>query len=81
MTSAYVATVLLLIFACHPIKKAWTPFVGGKCHDNAAGIVSGIVNLVSDIIVIALPILEVGRLQMSFRKKMGVEAIFGTGLL
>jgi hypothetical protein len=52
------------------------PFVAEKCHDNPAGIVSGIVNLVSDILVISLPILEVVRLQMSVRKTTDVSAVF-----
>ena len=81
VTSAYVATILLLIFACNPTKKAWTPYLDGKCHDNAAGIVSGIVNVVSDFLIISLPIWEIYKLQMSLQKKIGVGAVFGTGLL
>jgi hypothetical protein len=81
VTSAYVATIFLLIFACNPIKKAWTPFLEGKCHDSAAGIVSGIVNVVSDFLIKSLPIWEIYKLQLSLQKKIGVGAIFGTGLL
>ncbi|OSS48377.1 hypothetical protein B5807_07810 [Epicoccum nigrum] len=81
VTCAYIFTTMLLIFSCTPVQKAWNPLLPGKCHNSAAGYVSGTVNLVSDVAVLLLPMAGVSQLRMELRKKAAVSAIFSTGLV
>ncbi|KAF1357270.1 hypothetical protein EJ07DRAFT_167740 [Lizonia empirigonia] len=81
VSSAYIATLMVLIFSCTPVRKAWDPLLPGRCHDSAAGYVSSAVNLTSDIAVLLLPVLGVAKLQMATRKKIAVCAVFATGLI
>jgi len=40
-----------------------------------------VVNLVSDMEILALPIIGVSQLQMSLKQKLSVSAVFATGVL
>jgi hypothetical protein len=46
------------------------PYLDGKCHDNAGGIVSGITNGVSDFLIITLPNFEICKMQSSLQKRL-----------
>lgn len=63
------------------MRQAWDPLLPGRCHNSAAGYVSGTVNLISDIAVLLLPVVGVARLRMETRKKAAVSAVFATGLV
>ncbi|XP_014555757.1 hypothetical protein COCVIDRAFT_38473 [Bipolaris victoriae FI3] len=79
----YTASLFTWIFPCNPIKKKWDPFIPGTCLPTHAGpsLLSGIINLVTDVALLFLPIYVVSRLQMSIKKKFAVSAIFGAALL
>ncbi|KAJ8107083.1 hypothetical protein OPT61_g9108 [Boeremia exigua] len=78
---AYISTLLVLIFSCTPVRKAWNPVLPGRCHNSAAGYISGTVNLITDIAVLLLPVIGVLQLQMDKRKKAAVGAVFTTGII
>lgn len=81
-TCAYTANLFIWIFPCIPIRKKWEPFIEGHCNTAAKpGILSGVVNLTTDVVLFILPIYAVLRLQMTLRKKLAITAIFATGLL
>lgn len=61
--------------------QAWDPLLPGKCHNSAAGYVSGIVNLMSDVAVLLLPVIGVAQLHMDIRKKLAVSAVFAIGVM
>jgi len=44
-------------------------------------VVSGILNLALDVIIVALPLFPVWRLQMATIRKVAISGIFGIGLL
>lgn len=55
---------------------------GPKCHNNFAGyLTTGIINLLSDAIVVFLPMRLVWRLKMTNKRKMAIIAVFGLGAM
>ncbi|KAF2829295.1 hypothetical protein CC86DRAFT_453943 [Ophiobolus disseminans] len=77
----YGVGTLVEIFQCNPRSKIWNPFVEGTCpidmrsHNMAAGVV----NLVSDVIILGLPQLVIWKLQMSRASKIGLSLLFAIG--
>lgn len=58
------------------------PTEPGHCIKNEEVFVAGgTINVVSDFTILLLPIVEVWRLHMSTHRKIGVSAVFATGLL
>ncbi|KAH8648724.1 hypothetical protein BGZ60DRAFT_570018 [Tricladium varicosporioides] len=71
------------IFQCNPREKIWNPlFEGGNCpiHMPAHMLASGIINLISDIIILALPQKVIWKLHISRRNKIGVSLLFTIGI-
>lgn len=70
-----------LIFACKPIAKGWdVSITEGSCI-NRAGLylATAIVNIITDIMCLVLPIPIVLKLQMPRIQKLGVLCMFGVG--
>ncbi|KAF2465132.1 uncharacterized protein BDR25DRAFT_295558 [Lindgomyces ingoldianus] len=78
----YATIFFVFIFACNPREKIWMPHLAGKCLSvNAAIIATGVMNLVSDCTILALPLMGISELQMPLKKKIGAGAVFATGVL
>ena len=78
----YIATFLVVVFQCHPIDEAWNPNYEGHCLDrNTILVTSAAINVFSDLLNLLLPIWAIWHLQMSPKRKLGVTALFATGLL
>ena len=79
----YTIAFLLIMFECIPLDKAWNPKIkGGHCIDlQAASLAAGAVNVVSDFLILLLPMLAIWRLRMSPKQKIGISAVFATGFL
>ena len=70
------------LFQCTPREKIWNPLVPGKCLSFAAILVAGgILNIISDFSILALPLASTWRLQMATRHKIGISAVFAIGFL
>ena len=69
------------IFQCTPVNYLWDKTVsGGHCIDfGILVIVGGVVNTVTDVVMLILPMPVLWKLQMSTRKKWTVSAIFLMG--
>lgn len=80
-----IAFVLISVFQCHPLQGAWLHWDGEgnyKCnHLNAQGWAAAIINMVLDILVMALPLRQLYYLNLSTRKKVYVMCMFGLGIL
>ncbi|KAK7926778.1 hypothetical protein PG985_003776 [Apiospora marii] len=77
----YVATNLAKVFQCTPREKIWVSSLPGRCIDISTLLnVSGIVNTVTDFIILVLPIKAVWNLKMGARKKITVVLVFTFGL-
>ncbi|KAI4910494.1 uncharacterized protein J4E92_010422 [Alternaria infectoria] len=78
----YGVGTLVEIFQCSPRTKIWNPLVEGKCpidmrsHNMAAGIV----NLISDLVILGLPQRVIWQLHMSRASKIGISLLFGIGI-
>lgn len=78
----YIMFFFIPIFLCSPRSKIWNPEESGHCLKiDDLYLASGIFNVLSDIAMLSVPIYLIWNLQMSFRRKLGVSAIFGTGAL
>ena len=75
--------MLSVIFQCSPIRKAWLgPAVAGHCVDtNLNLVITGSINVVSDVLILMLPIWTIWHLNMSMKAKASVMAAFAVGIL
>ena len=79
----YLAVMLFRIFACMPREKIWNPEVPGTCIVNSdAQIVStAALNVLSDFVLLILPLARIWQLQIPTHKKWAISTVFATGLL
>lgn len=79
----YIITTFFEIFPCTPREMFWNRLItNGHCFNiNAVNITSAAINCFSDFVILLLPQGVIWRLQMPFRRKLGVSAIFLTGFL
>ncbi|KAI4215198.1 MAG: hypothetical protein LQ351_002513 [Letrouitia transgressa] len=76
------AAVFAVIFACHPVEGVWNPLVSAKCNNtNATVLVMAIFNVVTDVIVLVLPMPVIWELQLPKTRKFQVMAVFLLGSL
>ena len=77
---AWGITVLLInLLACIPIKKNWDPSVSGHCIDRHYLLL--IPNILTDFILLILPMPMLWPIQLSFRRKIGLCGLFAAGYL
>ena len=80
-------TLLLAIFSCHPIKANWdtqlylkpTTHCSPRVYDVTN--IHGYCNIISDFMLLILPIPALWKLQMTTGKKLSIAAVFATGSL
>lgn len=77
--------VMVAIFVCKPISYLWTQWDGlhdGECLSDAAYVwTNAASNIAFDIWILAIPLWEVRKLQLHWKKKLGVALMFGLGAL
>ena len=83
VSNAFAATVVLATtFICSPIPFSWDPTITGTCGNrNALWLAIGVLNIVTDVLVLALPMPMLWRLQIPQKKKIALSLIFGLGFL
>lgn len=70
------------VLICRPLRKDWDPQTPGVCGSNKNGVlVGGILNVITDFAIIALPIPMVWRLQMAPQRKIALTFVFGLGFI
>lgn len=77
-------TIILASFLiCRPLSYSFVPTTpGGHCGDLAAfQLYTATTSMLSDIIVVFLPMPILWKLQLAISKKLGLIAIFGVGFL
>ena len=78
----YLAYLFVDIFQCVPRRKIWDPTVPGKCISvHVLLIAPAGINIVSDCLILVLPIYLISRLQMTLKNKLAIVAIFSSGFL
>ncbi|RMX97551.1 hypothetical protein D0868_10588 [Hortaea werneckii] len=80
-----VAFLLVSVFQCRPLNYAWHHWDGehnGTCNNiNAQGWTSAAFNVILDVVVIALPLPLLAKLQLNKRKKFLVMLMFSVGFV
>lgn len=78
----YFADIFLTLFICNPREKIWNDYVGGTCMNyNALVLASAMFNILSDIVILLLPVKSIWQLRITTKKKVSIIALFATGLL
>lgn len=79
----HLITAFIMIFPCNPREKFWNMLItDGHCLDvDVVNIASSVINCVCDFVILLLPQGIIWKLQMPFRRKLGISAIFLVGLL
>ncbi|KAK5998793.1 hypothetical protein PT974_01176 [Cladobotryum mycophilum] len=81
-----IAFVAQAFFQCLPLKFFWTQFSDkpgqhdGHCINlNAAAWANAVINVVGDIWLISIPVFQLHRLDLHWKKKVGAAIMFMTG--
>ncbi|KAI0384998.1 hypothetical protein F5Y04DRAFT_292543 [Hypomontagnella monticulosa] len=78
----YAALEFAMAFSCIPREKIWHPDVPGHCiNSSVTFVVSSSANLVSDLIILTIPIAAIWDLQMALRGKIRVAGVFAVGII
>jgi hypothetical protein len=79
------AFFLVGVFPCQPISHFWTRFgsgTAGTCVNlNALAWIHAALSIVIDFWMLALPLFEVFKLKLSWRKRLSVALMFFVGTL
>lgn len=78
----WVSSVFTTVFQCTPISKFWDKNVSGFCINVKLNWYStAAFSMISNLVIIALPLRELTRLRMPTRRKMVLSLMFGLGFL
>lgn len=83
ITAWWLAVILVAFFQCRPLEKIWSPFMeSGTCIDtNQYFLGNSISNIVTDILILILPVVSIAKLQMKMLPKLSIIGIFLLGSL
>lgn len=78
-----VSVVLETFLLCRPLAFNWdTTIPGGVCGDrNAVFVIAGVTNMVTDFMVLVLPVPSILKLQMPLGQRFGLLLVFCMGIL
>ncbi|KAF2200584.1 hypothetical protein GQ43DRAFT_373488 [Delitschia confertaspora ATCC 74209] len=78
----YMATTFVKIFMCNPIPRAWDKAIPGHCGKFPVLLLyTGVFNIISDILLVVIPLRTIWALKMSVKRKMAVCAVFAIGII
>lgn len=78
--SSGIATTFATIFQCVPFEKSWNKKLPGKCIDSSMfWMANAVLNITTDVMVLALPIREVFKLHLKLQEKLLLCGIFMLG--
>lgn len=76
------ATILSGFFICRPFALNWDQTLDGSCGDQVLSyLITGSMNLVTDVVVLLLPLPYLWSLQLRLYKKLVLLATFSMGIL
>ena len=75
-----IAQCLVEVFECSPVNSLWNPQVKGECIDLSSELIaSSVLNVVTDVFLLVLPLPILWRLQISMKRKLELIGIFLLG--
>ncbi|KAK4152193.1 hypothetical protein C8A00DRAFT_35104 [Chaetomidium leptoderma] len=76
------ANILQVFLICRPFAKTYSLTAEGVCGDQVASFIAiGAFNIISDVIILTLPLPTVWALKMSTPSKLGITGVFLIGLI
>ena len=83
MVFYYVPAFFIKLFRCNPIRKNWSPETEGKCIATKYSILFAdcIISIITDLVILLLPLPLVWKLQISLRRKLKVMSVFAGGIV
>uniref|UniRef100_L2GAV4 Integral membrane protein n=1 Tax=Colletotrichum fructicola (strain Nara gc5) TaxID=1213859 RepID=L2GAV4_COLFN len=76
----WISIVLVCVFQCTPVAKAYMPWIDGTCIDLKASFIgNAIPNILTDVAILCLPIKEVWRLQVTMVQRISLCFMFLLG--
>jgi hypothetical protein len=78
-----IGTILAGCLICQPIEFNWDKTIpGGSCGDQVMSFtISGVINVITDVMVLLLPMHALYHLQMATYKRVTLVTVFGLGIL
>lgn len=78
----YLAGLLVKVFQCIPRERIWDKRIPGHCVQiDLPILIASAINVLSDCLILLLPIAAVWHLHMKTSKKIGICAVFMAGSL
>ncbi|KAF3761233.1 hypothetical protein M406DRAFT_221390, partial [Cryphonectria parasitica EP155] len=79
----WMASIVLETFLlCRPLAYNWDTSIEGVCGDrNAAYVIAGVMNMITDFMVLLLPVPAIWQLKMPTGQKVGLVGVFSMGVL
>ncbi|KAF2106167.1 hypothetical protein BDV96DRAFT_508237 [Lophiotrema nucula] len=75
-----IATTFSTIFQCIPIERSWDKTIEGRCIDSSKfWLANAVLNIFTDVVVLALPIHEIFQLQLKLQEKLMICSVFLLG--
>jgi hypothetical protein len=79
------ATIIffMTVFSCHPVAFFWNRDIrGGTCLNvNKLAYANSAMSIIQDLLIVALPLPVLAKLNMGRKKKIGVGFMFAVGSL
>ncbi|PYI24522.1 integral membrane protein [Aspergillus violaceofuscus CBS 115571] len=77
----HIAGALVLIFNCHPVKRAWNPTIAGSCLPSGPTFYGlAAFTIICDVVILILPIPLLMQLNIKPAQKAAVVCLFLLGL-
>lgn len=77
-----IAQVFVQIFACIPVQASWDKDIHGNCQTiNNTRLMNSVANIVTDFIILLLPLPVIWRLKLPKTQKLALTGVFGLGFL
>ena len=82
VSSWAVAVCATVAVTCVPVRKTWIPELSGRCIDLTAFYLGAqIPNILTDVVLFAIPIVPIMKLRLGRAQKVGLIVIFGLGFM
>ena len=76
------STILAALLICRPVSDLWAAVPEGCCGDHVLSYtITGTINVVTDVVVLLLPLPYLARLEMAVYKKAVLVVTFTLGIL
>lgn len=78
----WIAIVLVCIFQCNPVHKAWLPWGEGVCINLKGSFIgNALPNILTDVAILVMPVKQVWHLHATMAQKVSLLCTFGLGSL